>query len=96
MEHTIDEIKKLKSENERLRSMNQAKLDMIHDLMNDMEEFEQKVKSILKRHIKEYNDSYEDYACYCASLSEDMYHDLFGLWPWEDNDGNESNSAQIS
>ena len=95
MEHLLDEIQKLESENERLRSMNQAKLDMIHDLMEDLEYFKYVVKDILKNNIKTYEDSYEDYAWYCSGLAEDMYHDIFGVWSWEDNDGNESNSTQI-
>ena len=88
-------IAKLESENERLRSMNQAKLDMIHDLMNELESFKKKVEDILLQQIQSSRDGYEEYDFWIENAAEDIYHDIFGIWPWEENNGKQSNSAQI-
>ena len=58
--------------------------------MDKLESFKAKTKKLLKEKIKYYQSlvGYEDYAGYSASLLEDIYHDIFGIWPWEESNGN--------
>ena len=50
-----------------------------------MEFTEENVKNLLKKYIKTYEDGYEDYDSHVASVVEDIYAELFGIFPFQEN-----------
>ena len=50
-----------------------------------MEFTKENVQSLLKRYIQQYENGYEDYDSHVASVIEDIYADIFGIFPFQEN-----------